>query len=176
MIKRNIPIVVLLFLAVSAGFGVIAQILTTELDDTNVLMEARTVKGRDYSTKDIPIELVFRNPNEKEVRLLDIFDDEKAKQIFFTIELRDSNGTPLSTVGGGKIAFSRDSMKYVVLRKDAEFSVLLNIKDFLVSATSLKPDNYSVSITYRNSYGEDCFKGSIESNILSLNLADEPQV
>jgi hypothetical protein len=82
------------------------------------------------------------------------------------------NGTPINTLGGGKISLSKDSMKYIELRKGKEYRVKLDLKDFLPEKYSLKSGAYNVSVVYRNQYGEDCFKGSLETNTITLHLTE----
>lgn len=135
-------------------------------------MEAKVIPGAVYSTAAIPIEIVFRNNEDEAVNLLNIFDDSTARRIFFSFNLRDINGTPINTLGGGKISLSKDSMKYLELKKDGEYTVRLDLKEFLPEDYSLKPGAYNVSVVYHSHYGENCFKGNLESNVISLHLTE----
>lgn len=170
MLKRNKFTIALLAVTGSLVLGTIAQIMNAKEDKPPILIETKTVSGVFYSTQDIPFDVVFRNNEDDVVRLLNVFDDPKSHLIFFIINLRDSNGTPISTLGGGKISLSKDSMKYIELAKGEEFTVRLNLKDYFPSDAAIKAGNYDVSVTYRNQYGENCFRGSVESNTLNLYL------
>lgn len=134
-------------------------------------MKVKIVSGAFYTTGDIPLDIVFRNNADESIRLLNTFDDPKTKRVFFSVTLRDSNETPLFTAGGGKVDFSSDSLKYIELKKGEETAVRINLMDFAPPNCSLKSGIYSVSIIYRNQYGENCFKGTLESNSLNLSLS-----
>ncbi len=150
-------------------FGGIAQIVK-DSNKPALGLEAKIIGEAIYSTKDIPIEIIFRNEEAPILKLLDIFDDADARKIFFTVNLRDDNGTPVSTVGGGKISISRESMKYLELKKDEQYKVSLNLKDFIPPGFSIEAGRYSVSIVYSNQYGKNCFKGRVESNTIDIYL------
>jgi hypothetical protein len=36
--------------------------------------------------------------------------------------------------------------------------------------SDLQPGSYKISVTYRNQYGEDCFRGELNSNVLEVNI------
>ncbi|MDQ3491024.1 MAG: hypothetical protein M3449_08165 [Acidobacteriota bacterium] len=133
-------------------------------------MKVKLVSGAVYTTGDAPLDIIFRNNADEPVKLLNLFDDPKAKKILFNVTLRDSSESPIFINGGGKIALSQDSMKYIELKKGEETLVKINLTDFVPENYSLKPGVYSVIITYRNQYGENCFRGTLESKSLNLVL------
>lgn len=152
--------------------GVVAQIISTKADDVPLTLKTETVRAESYSAENMPINLVFRNTGDKTVRLLDVFSDSNANRVFFTIRIIDVNGTPVATIGGGKISLSKSSIKYIELEKGETLSVGLDVTDFLPSEYSLKPGVYSISVAYYNQYGENCFKGKIESRAITVNVPE----
>lgn len=169
--KNHITIGILVVTALLV-IGAIAQIMNSD-DESRLSIETRSIEGHFYSMRDMPLDVVFKNNGDEVIRLLDVFSDPKLPLILFTVDVRDANGTPIDTLGGGKIALSKDSMKYIVLASKADYKVQLNLKDFLPKDTQIKAGNYNVAVTYTNKYGDDCFKGTVVSNALSLYL-NEP--
>lgn len=161
-------VIVLAFVVVAT----IAQIISMKSNKPALDMRARIIDGLVDSKSDIPIDIVFQNKGDKAIKLLSVFDEAIAKKIFFSVTLLDSNGTPIFSSGGGKIDLSEKSMKYVELKKGDEYAVSLSLKNFLPADYRLKPGAYSVSVIYRNQYGKDCFKGTVESNTISLHLSE----
>jgi hypothetical protein len=133
-----------------------------DADRLSLDMRVRIISEAAYTTENIPIEVIFRNNGDKVVKLLNVFDLAISKKIFFSVTLRDGNGNPIFVAGGGKVSLSKDSMKYIKLKKGDEYATRINVKDFVPEDFSLKPGIYKVSVIYRNQYGEDCFKGSLE--------------
>lgn len=130
----------------------------------------KVVDGENYSTENIPLEIVFTNVSSYTINLLDAFDTSNKKRIFLTVTLRDGHESPFFTSGGGKISFSKNSMKYIELKKGEQTSVRINLIDYDLPHETLKAGLYSVLVTYRNQYGEDCFKGTVTSQPLNLVL------
>jgi hypothetical protein len=170
MLKRTYLIIGLATVLMFVVVGTIAQIISMKNGDKPLSMKVEVVSEANYSTKDIPIDVVFQNDGDKTVKLLNVFDDSKAVKIFFNVSLTDINETPISTTGGGKISLSENSVKYTELKKGERYKIRLNLKDFLPEDYSLKPGVYNVSVVYRNQYGKDCFKGELKSDSTSLNL------
>lgn len=168
--KRTYLSIMLIVVLMFFVLGTIAQIISMKNIDMPLNMNVDIISGVNYSTENIPIHIVFHNNGNEPVKLLNIFDDSKAVKIFFYVNLTDSKGTPVNTTGGGKISLSEQSIKYVELKKGEKYTVTLNLKDFLPKDYSLKSGIYDVSVIYRNQYGENCFKGKLESDSVSLNL------
>ncbi len=173
MMKKPYFVAILVLVSMVIVFGTLAQIIVTKSDKPVLDLRAKLVNGTVYlNDKDIPIDVVFRNVGDKPVRLLGIFDDLAAQRIIFHLKMTDSKGTPIETLGGGKISLSQDSIKYFTLGKDETYTVRLNLKDFLLENYSLKSGSYDVTVIYFNQYGEDCFKGRLKSNPEKLTVAE----
>lgn len=153
-------------------FGITNQIPARKNMDSGLSLTAKIEVGVKYTVKNIPIGVVFLNSDDQVTRLLNVFEKPKALPVFFSFNLTDAEGTPVQTLGGGKIALSKNSMRYIELRKNEKYSLILNLKEFIPSDISLKPGAYNVSVKYHNQYGEDCFKGNLESNTISLYLSE----
>ena len=63
-------------------------------------------------------------------------------------------------------------MKYLELKKGSQTSIRINLMDYDPPQYLLKPGLYSASVTYRNQYGENCFKGILESKPIGLVLVN----
>lgn len=166
MISKISILVVLVIIAV----GIEAQFISKRDDDPPLSLKIEAIDGVTYSSKILPINVVFRNTKDESIRLLDVFRDSKMKLSFFTVKITDANETPINTVGGGKISLSKDAMKYITLKREESYLVPLDLVDFLPTDGRLQPGSYSVSVTYQNQYGEDCFKGKVESNTIILTI------
>lgn len=152
--------------------GVAAQMTLLKGDELPISIQVQVVDGTNYSTKNLPVNVIFRNTSDGAIRLLDVFDDSKLKSSFFVAKINDVNGTPIDTIGGGKISLSKDAMQYVVLKKDESHVVRLDLTNFLPGDFKLRPGSYFVSVIYQNQYGEDCFKGKVESNAINLTITE----
>ena len=130
----------------------------------------KIVEGKIYTTENIPLEVVLTNVSSETINLLNAFDTPNRKRIFFTVTLRDGNESPFFTSGGGKISFSKDSMKYIELKPGEQTSISISLLDYDLPLDTLKEGLYSVLVTYRNQYGEGCFKGTVSSLPLDLIL------
>ena len=139
--------------------------------DAPLEMKVKTVRGAIYTTEDIPLDIVFHNRANEPVKLLNFFNNAAEKRVFFTVTLRDSHGSPFFIRGGGKIDIPRYASTYIELKKGEKTVVRINLSDYLSPITSLKAGVYSVSVLYGNQYGENCFRGTLESNSLSLSLS-----
>lgn len=173
MLKRAYLGAVLIMVVTCIAVAAIAQIFNMKNDEPPLILEVRTINGATYSKEDVPLEIVFHNKSEKPIRLLNIFDQPDLVKIFFSLDLTDNNETPIDTLGGGKVSLSKDSIKYIELQKGETHSVKINLKEFLPPNVSFKPETYKVSVKYRNQYGENCFKGTLESNSVDLHLTGE---
>jgi len=140
--------------------------------DSQLDMDVKLVTDASYSVGNIPLEIVFTNNTDKPVRLLNAFDTSNAKRVFFTVTLVDSRESPVFTSGGGKISFVKDLMKYVELAKGQQFAVEINLKDFELQSKTPEPGVYSVQVTYRNQYGDNCFIGTLKGELQGLVLVN----
>jgi hypothetical protein len=159
---------VLILISILASLEIGGQVSSIPERMSGLEMKASTIRDFRYSRDDAPIEIVMRNNLDLPVRFLNVFDDPRTSRTFFSVVLRDKEGTPFGPFGGGKISLLRKNIKYVELKKGDEFRLGINLKDFVPS--TLKPGDYEVSITYFNQYGEDCFQGTLESKNFPLSL------
>ncbi len=149
---------------------VVAQIVKSRNNNAGLKLNLQTVTGTNYCKENFPLVLSFENSSENTIRILDAFNDPKALPVFFGFEIKDSNGTPIALPGAGKISISKNSEKYIELEKGGKYEITINLKDIIPQTTQLKNDVYSVSVTYRNQYGDNCFKGQIKSNVIQVVL------
>jgi hypothetical protein len=172
MLKEYRVFIALIAIAMLVTVAVIAQFIAAKNKVPSLHLEARVIPETEYSVREIPIKVVFRNREEEPVNLLHIFDDPTIIKSFFRFSLTNVNGTPIETLGGGKVSLSRNSFKYLRLQKGDKYAVILNLKDFLPNDHRLEEGVYNLSVTYLNQYGENCFKGSLESNTISVHLTE----
>lgn len=146
----------------------VSQGSSLKADESPLTLTPHTINGRRYTVEDVLIVMAFKNGSKTPVRILNAFNDRNNRS-FFMIVLRDEDGTPIGPFGGGSITLPRSSMKYVDLQENEEFTVRINVTEFLRNY-KLKPGAYEVSVTYFNQNGEDCFKGKLESGPIRLDL------
>lgn len=121
------------------------------------------------TTKSVPLDVVFKNVSTEAVRILKYFDDQENLPIWFDLRMVRSDGTPVTDVrGGGKINL-RGQLDYVTLAPGGSFAVRLDIAKF---APHLTEGSYSVLLVYRNQYGQNCFKGQLESNTIAVMIKE----
>ncbi len=160
-------------LAVTFAFIVtaaLAQVFVKKGEPTGLELGLKLIDTWGGNVDDLPAEVSFRNRTGDTVRILDLFDTGVSSRVFFSITWFDTNGTPVFSTGGGKISPSKASIKYVELKKDEEFLTKIKLREFLPNKEPLKSGLYEVQITYRNQYGEDCFKGRLESKKIRVVL------
>jgi hypothetical protein len=152
--------------------GVVAQVISRKDKDHPLVITAEAEQDSGLSARKMPVKVVFQNTSDQTIRLLNIFDMVEERKVFFTVRITDMEGTPVDTIGGGKISLSKNSIKYIELGKGESMTVSLDLTEFLPGSQLPKPGTYNVSITYQNQYGENCFKGRVESRPITLNISD----
>lgn len=116
----------------------------------------------------VPVDVVFRNVSRANVRILERFQPAEDLPIWFTVQFSDAGGTPLSGAkGGGKISL-RGALNYVVLKPGEEFRLRLNAAHFFENG--IPEGVYRASVEYHNQYGQDCFKGHLQSNAVTITI------
>ncbi len=134
-------------------------------------MKLSVVDGELYTTDDVPLDIVFQNSSDAPLRILDVFDNPAAKRVFFNIVLKDAEGSSIDIGGGwGRIDMSPGYAKYTELKENETMKVRINLKDYQLPSERLKPGVYSISVTYRNQYGTNCFKGTLKSKLHDVVL------
>jgi hypothetical protein len=120
-----------------------------------------------YGPTKLPVILTFVNNGPGPTCLLDRFEPVP---VFFTFDVVRADGTPLPISGGGKIDFGPDGMKPLELLPGGSHSVQVDLAQLLTHP--IEPGLYSLSATYHNQYGKDCFLGSIRSNTISVQVTE----
>jgi hypothetical protein len=124
-------------------------------------------RGVPATPQSFAVDVAFKNNSSTSVKLLKYFDDEDNLPIWFQIHMTSLDGTPVPGIrGGGKISL-RGPLDYVLLAPGEKFSLRLEVAKFV---SDLQPGSYKISVTYRNQYGEDCFRGELNSNVLEVNI------
>jgi hypothetical protein len=150
--------------------AVIAQIALMKDASSGLQVELQSHPAVSYLEEGIPVKIVFKNTNDNPIRILNAFDQPRALPVFFRFNVRDENGKSVSLPKGGKISLSENSIKYIELKKWEIFELSVNLRDIIPADTVLKPGTYTVSVTYKNQYREDCFKGEIKGNTTQVSL------
>jgi hypothetical protein len=122
----------------------------------------------------VPLEITFKNAGSTSIRVLDTFKPEEAV-FFFRLKLARANGMLVPTRGGGKVDLDPSLVKYREIGPGASFSTTLNLIDFLGDRSQLQPGEYSLLVTYSNQYGTDCFKGTVSSQTIRIQLPAVPK-
>jgi hypothetical protein len=115
----------------------------------------------------IPLEVTFKNIGPKAVRLLDTFTPRHAL-FFFRVQLTRADGTLVPMRGGGKVDLDPSTIRYRELAPAASFAAVLDLVVFAGKLADIPPGEYSVTVTYSNQYGNDCFKGSVTSPTVKI--------
>jgi hypothetical protein len=117
----------------------------------------------------VPVDLVFKNVSREEVRLLKRFEPEEDLPIWFSVHLSSADGTPvLGAKGGGKITL-RGTLDYAIIKPGEEFRLRLDAAKFFES--EIPYGTYRANVAYHNQYGQDCFKGHLKSNSVTITIS-----
>lgn len=138
---------------------------------SNLQILISAVPDTTYTQKNIPLKVIFKNTNETEnIRILRHFDP---LPVFFSFDIVDANNRFLDIPGAGKVDLHSDSIEYVSLSAGENFTLDVNLAKHLTNPQKVKTGEYTVSVTYHNQYGEDCFQGQISSQPISLVISHE---
>lgn len=149
------------------GFLNGGKIVFAEDTEPALKVSLSAIQGIVYTKNNIPLKITFENGGLETLRILGHFDP---LPVFFTFKMVRADGTPISIPGGGKISFFQDSIKYIELNKDEKFDFQVDLAGIVSFAEELKEGNYTISLVYHNQYGESCFKGSIRSNSINVEI------
>jgi hypothetical protein len=122
--------------------------------------------GAVFRPNHLPVQAHFANRGAALVRLLRLFEP---LPVFFEVDMRAANGTPIEAAGMGKADIPRRLLSYVELRSGEEFEVLLRL-DEVIPAEDVTPGAYTLALTYHNQYGKNCFHGVLKSNTIAIEV------
>lgn len=137
----------------------------TSVSDRTLRVNLSTIPGADYGPSSLPLRVTFANERTLPLRILAVFEP---LPVFFTFHVVKSDGTPLALPGGGKIDFGPDGPGYLELPPGGSHTIEFNIGTWF--SRPLDPGPYSVSVTYHNQYGEDCFRGTVASDPIHVEV------
>lgn len=118
-----------------------------------------------YDSDTVPVRVTFENRDDDPVSVLDAFEP---LPVFFSFRLVNPDGTPVSLPGAGKVDFGPQTPGRVELAPGETLSRTVDLASLLTEP--LPPGRYSVSTTYHNQYGEDCFTGRLDSNTIEIDI------
>ena len=153
--------------AVFCVMGVLSTPITlvAETNKVNVCLSVVKESAETATNQLGRLRVIFTNVSRSDVRLLRTFTNESNLQHWFSVSITDFSGTPeLSTSAMGKISLRRD-MEYVVLKTQESFGFVM---DYRTLVPILSSGKYRVRIIYHNQYGENCFRGMLESNSIEV--------
>jgi len=108
----------------------------------------------------------FVNTSQRPLRLLDLFEP---LPVFFTARLVAPGGGEVDIAGAGKLDPLQGSLRYAELAPGAILEAALDLAPWL-RASSLPGGTYRLSLQYHNAYGEDCFKGLVDSAAIEVRV------
>jgi hypothetical protein len=114
----------------------------------------------------LPLRLAFANTSGATVRILDCFEPP---QVFFSVRIVRCDGTPVIAGGAGKIDFGPGEPSYVELAPGQTHAVDLDAAR--MTAEPVAAGHYAISVTYHNQYGRDCFRGTLDSNEIDVEVS-----
>ncbi len=126
------------------------------------------IPGVVYTKSNVPLRLRFENVSGEEIRILRHFEP---LPVFFAFDMVDEDGMHVAIPGAGKIDFYEGAMKYATLPAGGTLDVDVNLAEVLTRPELVKPGRYMISVTYHNQYGENCFRGMVSSEPISLTLS-----
>lgn len=169
--SKRLIIILAIVLVMSFGL-VMARKLQQTKPGEPLKLTLTTLPNVAYTTSHIPLKVTFENVSDRDVRILSAFKKPELSYFFFRPHLKASDGTPIQTVGGGKVAFNQGSMDYIVLKRGDKTDVTIDLSKFLPAQNGLKAGDYECSVSYQNQYGTG-FRGQIESDTIKLNLVEQ---
>lgn len=134
--------------------------------DASLQLSISSIPDSSYDADTFPIRVMFENRGDEPVSILDAFEP---LPVFFSFHLTKSDGTPIPVPGGGKTDFGPQKPDRVKVAPGETFDLTVNLRSLITGP--LPPGQYSVSATYHNQYGEDCFTGRLESNSIKIEVS-----
>lgn len=128
---------------------------------TPLRIQVSVVEGIIYTKERLPLKVTFVNAGGERLRLLKTFEPISA---FFVFDLVSETGKRVVTTKEDILPQPRP--QYLDLSEGEKFSLQADLTKLL------PPDfgrgKYKVSVTYENQYGENCFKGRVNSMPIDL--------
>lgn len=156
-------------LAIVLVFGSWITAICAQERPSGLSLKLEAVPETEYSTRYAPLRITFVNIGGPDQRILNIFDRVGPERVFFTFQIWDRD-TPVGMFGGGKISIPLNGYKYATLKEGEELRLDVDLKRFFPRDFNLAPGTYRVRVKYFNQYGENCFRGALESNPIDLDF------
>jgi hypothetical protein len=118
------------------------------------------------STAYAPMRVTFKNTGDSELRILDVFEPIP---VFFQFSISKQDGTPITVPGGGKIDPPAGAERYIAIAPGGRYTREIDIAGLLPKSEWVTGDYY-LWVTYRNAYGQGCFRGTAESNAITATI------
>ena len=134
-------------------------------DASGLELEIAPVPGAVYTTRYLPLGVLFVNRGTTPVRILDCFHP---LPVFFSFEMLDAEKTPFNLPGGGKIDFGPSQPTETELGPGSRRRIEIDLAGLVTEP--LRPGPYSIAATYHNQYGERCFRGTLRSNTITIEV------
>jgi len=129
----------------------------------------RAPNSRELVPSSIPLEVVFKNTGLERIRILNEFDTQ-ALPVFFGFRIVDQESRLVPVYVVARFEPSRRPLRYSELASGEEAVVSVQLDKVLSPSRELPPGDYEVSVLYRNSTGEDCFRGQILSAPIRVSI------
>ena len=118
------------------------------------------------STARAPMRVTFKNTGSAELRILDVFEPT---QVFFQFSVTRPDGTPITIPGGGKIDPPAGVEQFIAIAPGAAHTREVDMANLLPAGEWVSGE-YIVWVNYRNQYGQGCFRGTAESNAITVTI------
>jgi hypothetical protein len=125
-------------------------------------------KSLKSDTKNLILEMEFKNMSDHDIRLLDLFNDMK---INFFLTITDEKGKATSPFGGAFADFGpKTILQYINIPKGKSLFRTININNILLQTGNpeLPKGVYRIKMSYINNYGKDCIKGRFDANEIKV--------
>lgn len=143
---------------------------STTSDSSKMTFSVKVNEEKKLSSNDITLTLEFKNVSSSSIKILDVF---VPMPVFFSIKIVKNDGSVITPPGGGKIAFSKDSLPLIEILSNRSYIKQFNLGGVLKSYGIVLPEGmYKLNMSYHNQYGKDCIKGWFNSNEISFKVAD----
>jgi hypothetical protein len=101
--------------------------------------------------------------------MLQVFDP---LPVFFMTSLVRIGGGEVDVTGAGKADIPEEELQTIEVAPGGHLDVDLDLKPWI--REPLLPGRYTLSLTYRNAYGQDCFRGPLTSDAITLEVTSQP--